>query len=71
MTRTELRTAIKEITNSSKITAEERLVLGDFIWKAIDEKKIGDFTRARAVIDFLHQTGKISLTEAFNLADLF
>lgn len=71
MTRTELRTAIKEITNSSKITAEERLVMGDFIWKAIDEKKIGDFTRARAVIDFLHQTGKISLTEAFNLADLF
>ena len=70
MTRTELRTAIKEITNSSKITAEERLVLGDFIWKAIDEKKIGDFTRARALIDFLHQTGKISLTEAFNLADL-
>ena len=70
MTRTELRTAIKEITNSSKITAEERLVLGDFIWKAIDEKKIGDFTRARAVIDFLHQTGKISLTDAFNLADL-
>lgn len=70
MTRTELRTAIKEITNSSKITAEERLVLGDFIWKAIDEKKIGDFTRARAVIDFLHRTGKISLTEAFNLADL-
>ena len=70
MTRTELRTAIKEITNSSKITAEERLVLGDFIWKAIDEKKIGDFTRARAVIDFMHQTGKISLTEAFNLADL-
>lgn len=70
MTRTELRTAIKEITNRSKITAEERLVLGDFIWKAIDEKQIGDFTRARAVIDFLHQTGKISLTDAFNLADL-
>ncbi|MBO7663897.1 MAG: hypothetical protein J6U01_11055 [Clostridia bacterium] len=70
MTRTEMRMAVKENTNNGKITAEERMVLGDFIWKAIDEQKNGDFTRARAVIDFLHQTGKITLTEAFNLADL-
>ena len=70
MTRTELRIAVKKNTTSGKITAEERMVLGDFIWKAIDEQKSGDFTRARAVIDFLHQTGKISLTEAFNLADM-
>ena len=70
MTRTETRAAIKEITAGSKLTAEERLAMGNFIWKAIEEQKDGDFTRARAVIDFLHQSGKISLTEAFNLADL-
>ena len=70
MTRTETRIAIKEITNNSKISAEERLTLGDFIWKANEEQKSGDFCRARAVIDFLHQVGKISLTEAFQLADM-
>lgn len=70
MTRAGLWTAVKENTNNGKITAEERVALGDFMWKAIDERKGGDFTRARAVIDFLHRTGKISMTEAFNLADL-
>ena len=70
MTRTQLRIAVKENTSSCGITAEERMALGEFIWKAIDGGEIGDFTRARAVIDYLHRCGKISLTEAFNLADL-
>ena len=70
MTRTELRIAVRENTNSGKITADERLALGNFLWKAIDENMSGDIARARAVIDFLHQVEKISLEEAFNLADL-
>lgn len=70
MTRTETRTAINEITKSSRISAEERKTLGDFIIRANEEQKGGDFSRARAVIDFLHRTGKISLEECFDLADL-
>ena len=70
MTRTQTRIAIKEITKSSKISAAERLELGDLIWKANALHWNEDYYGARAVIDFLKKAGKISLTEAFDLADL-
>ena len=65
----EVQMAVQEITGN-RIQKKEQETLEDFMWEAINEWSTGKMTRARAVIDFMHRSGKISLTEALQLADL-
>ena len=61
--------AITEIIGG-RLETGERETLQDMIWETIETQKDVNDIRTRAVIDFLQESGKIELTQAFRLADM-